>query len=76
MVDDAAETPVGFEFRVVCVVVVDCEDVYHDFEGSLINEGVAERAGFEPAVPLPVHSISNAAQSAALSPLLVKREED
>ncbi len=28
-----------------------------------------ERAGFEPAVPFRAHGISNAAQSAALSPL-------
>lgn len=30
---------------------------------------MAERAGFEPAVLLPVHSISNTAQSATLPPL-------
>ena len=33
---------------------------------SLLN---AERGGFEPPVPFPVHSISSAAQSATLSPL-------
>jgi hypothetical protein len=31
---------------------------------------LAEREGVEPSVPLRVHSISNAAQSATLSPLL------
>src|SRR5436190_8052918 len=31
----------------------------------------AERGGFEPPVPFLVHSISSAAQSAALPPLLV-----
>ena len=31
----------------------------------------AERGGFEPPVRFPVHSISSAAQSAALSPLRV-----
>ena len=39
---------------------------HHLVAGLTLN---AERAGFEPAVRFPVHSISSAAQSAALSPL-------
>ncbi len=38
-----------------------------------LERKMAEREGFEPSVPFPVHSISNAAQSAALSPLLSKQ---
>ena len=43
-------------------------------DGSMVtNCGsfVAERAGFEPAVEFPPHSISSAAPSAARSPLLM-----
>ncbi len=31
---------------------------------------MAERVGFEPTVPVKAHSISNAARSATLAPLL------
>ena len=37
-----------------------------------IKKIMAEREGFEPSVPFPVHSISNATQSAALSSLHIK----
>ena len=39
-------------------------------EPALAGSFIAERAGFDPAVRFPVHSISSAAQSATLSPLL------
>ena len=35
---------------------------------------MAERGGFEPTVPVKVHSISNAARSATLAPLLISIE--
>ncbi len=39
---------------------------------NVLHEIMAEREGFEPSVPFPVHSISNATQSAALSSLHIK----
>lgn len=40
---------------------------FQAFAGCLANQ--SERAGFEPAVPLRVHTLSKRARSAALSPL-------
>ena len=38
---------------------------------SLLHKELTERAGFEPAVDFPPHSISSAAPSAARSPLQI-----
>jgi hypothetical protein len=40
-----------------------------DFQGSL-----AERAGFEPAIPLPVYTLSKRAPSTARPPLRVRAD--
>lgn len=44
--------------------------IYRNLRKSTVGfNWLAEREGFEPSVPLRGHSISSAAQSAALSPL-------